>query len=477
MAQWIIIGAALVTVSIFSSKLIYKIGVPTLLIFLAMGMFVGVDGPLHVDFEDAHLAESICSVALMFIMFYGGFGLNWREAKRVAAPALLLSTVGVVLTAGLLGIMAYWILGWSLVNSMLLGAVVSSTDAASVFSVLRARKLSLKNHMDSLLELESGSNDPMSYMLTVLLLSMAQGVQLSAGDVALFLLKQFGFAIVLGGGFAIVTLALLKRVKLEVDGLYPIFVAAMALLCFAVNLQLGGNEYLAVYLLGIILGNSQFVHRRSILHFFDGLTWLVQIALFFMLGLLSVPTKLLAHLVPALLCALVITFVARPVASVIILTPFKLSLRAQALTAWSGLRGAASIVFATIVLATGIPVADDLFNIVFVICLLSITLQGSFLPMAARKLGLVDESGSVFKTLNDYPEDRYGKLAEVSVTQGHPWEGKSIMDAEIPESVLVVMIQRDGNVVTPKGSTVMLAGDKVVLSGADMSELERAVKE
>ncbi|MDR1409421.1 MAG: potassium/proton antiporter [Oscillospiraceae bacterium] len=476
MEKWIIIGSVLIVASILSSKLVYKFGIPVLLLFLAMGMFVGVDGPLHVDFEDAHLTESICSIALTVIMFYGGFGVNLKEAKRVAAPSILLSTVGVLVTAGITGIFTHWILGWSMIDSMLLGAVVSSTDAASVFSVLRSRKLSLKEGAASLLEIESGSNDPMSYMLTFLLHEIAQGIKYSPKDVALFFVKQFAFAVIIGVGIALVTVFLLKRINLEMDGLYSIFVLAMLFLCFSINQRLGGNGYLAVYLMGIILGNGHFAHRRSILHFFDGLSWLVQIGLFFILGLLSTPKQLVTHLGAALLCTLVLIVIARPIATAAIMTPFKFKLRTQVLVSWCGLRGAASIVFSTLLLADNLPISNTLFNIVFVVCLLSITLQGTFLPNIARKLHMVDSTQSIFKTFNDYPEESSGRLAEVEVTAKHPWAGKAIMDADIPESILVVMIHRDGKVVTPKGSTVMLAGDTVVLSGSNLEELERVAK-
>ncbi|MDR1927434.1 MAG: potassium/proton antiporter [Oscillospiraceae bacterium] len=471
MLFWLLTGGMMVLFAIISSKLLYRVGIPTLLLFILLGMFVGEEGPLGFSFDNAQLAKEICSFGLIFILFYGGFGMRWSKARRVALPASLMATVGVAVTAGSFGLLAAWVLRLPLLDGLILGAVVSSTDAACVFSILRTKKLNLKGGLASLLEMESGGNDPMSYLLTVTMLSVVRGQGTTAAEILFGVFRQFAFAAVIGAAACVFAIVLLKRIKLEVDGLSPILVMALVVLCFAATEGVGGNGYLSVYILGVALGNARFAHRRSLVHFFDGISWLVQIALFFTLGLLVTPSRMIAQAVPALLCVLLLLLVARPLATALILTPFKFRLRAQLLVAWAGLRGVASIVFATFVLAAELPFAEQLFNLVFFICMASILLQGSLLPFLARKLNLVNTRESVYKTFNDYPEEMHGKLVEVTVDEGHPWKNRSIIDANIPESLLIVMLHREGKTVTPKGSTVFSTGDKVVITSDDLEAL------
>ncbi len=476
MILWLLIGGVLITLSIFSSKLLYRFGIPTLLLFLGLGMLVGVDGPFHVVFDNAVLSKEICSIGLVFILFYGGFGMRWSTAKPVATRAILLSTVGVIITAGVIGVLAMWVLKTTLLNGLLLGAVVSCTDAASVFSILRTRNLNLKEGLAPLLEMESGSNDPMSYILTITVLAFIGGKTTTVGGILLFIGQQFVVALLMAAAMSFISVMLLKRLKLEVDGLYPILVMALVVITYAGTDHLGGTGYLAVYILGVVLGNTRFVHRRSMVHFFDGITWLIQIALFFTLGLLATPSKMLPVMLPALLIGTLLTLVARPLAVAAVLSPFGMSWRGQALLAWSGLRGVASIVFATFALAAGIPFAGTLFNIVFFICLMSILIQGAMIPVLANKLKLVDTTESIFITFNDYPEDSGAKLAEIKVDKNHPWNDTSIMDANIPESILVVMVKRGTEVITPKGSTTLQNGDILVVTSNDVTALAALAK-
>ncbi|GHU53940.1 potassium/proton antiporter [Clostridia bacterium] len=472
---WLVVGGVLAVLSIFSSKLLYKFGVPTLLLFLAVGMIVGEEGPFGLRFADADTAKQICTVGLVFILFYGGFGMRWETAKPVALKAGLLATVGVFLTALVTGILASYILETSLINGMLFGAVIASTDAASVFSILRTKKLNLKHGLSPLLEMESGSNDPMSYMLTIILITIAGGEAMSPLTIAKTLFLQFFFAVLMAVLLYKVSIYILKKLELEVDGLYPILVAGLVVICYAATELIGGNGYLAVYILGVALGNARFSHRRSIVHFFDGISWLVQIAIFFTLGLLVAPSTMLSHALPGLLCVFAVVFVARPIAVFAILTPFKVDMKSQILTMWSGLRGVASIVFATFILAAGLPIADEIFNIVFFLCLVSILFQGALIPAFAKKLDLVDNEESVLKTFNDYPDEVEGKLFEIKVGYKHPWNNVRIVDAKIPESILIIMVKRSNSVITPKGSTVLRVGDSVVVTGSDITELKQTL--
>lgn len=469
MSEALLFGGAILIISVLSSKLLYKFGIPTLLIFLSLGMLLGSDGIGGIYFDNYTVAQQVSSVGLVFIMFYGGFGFNWKTAKPVVTRSILLSTVGVVITALLTGIFSWWMFNVTFLEGMLLGAIVSSTDAASVFSILRSKKLNLKGGLASMLEMESGSNDPFSYMLTVVIISMMSNT--GQQSILQLLTLQIFFGLLVGFSLALTSVYLLRNVQLEIDGLYPIFVIATVLLGYSISEMLKGNGFLAVYIIGIIMGNSKIIHKKSLVHFFDGLSWLMQIILFFTLGLLVFPSQLPDVFVEALLIALFLIFIARPVAVFSILSWFKTPVKQQLLVSWVGLRGAASIVFATFALTNQIPIANQIFNTVFFIALLSIVLQGTLIPRMAKLLDVVDEEDTVYKTFSDYQDDTHTKLIEYNVKKSSPWAGKSIMEANIPEEILVVMIKRKNEVITPKGSTVINTGDKLVLIGNSFEEI------
>ncbi len=463
MLQLLMIGSLILLLAIASSKIFYRFGVPALLLFLLLGMLFGSDGLVGIQFDSFELASQICSVGLIFIMFYGGFGTNWEAARPVAVRAVLLSTAGVWLTALLTGLFCQLVLKTSLLEGLLIGSVLASTDAASVFSVLRSRKLNLKGGLASLLEIESGSNDPFAYMCTIIVISLMTGQ--NSGSLPMMLFGQVFYGLIIGVVLAKITAFALRRIDLEIDGLYPILVMAVVMLGYAASESVGGNGYLCVYLIGIILGNSRILHKRSLVHFYDGVSWLMQILLFFTLGLLSFPSQLHNVLVPGILISLFMMFVARPAATFSILSWFKVPFKAQLLVSWVGLRGAASIVFAIFAVNSGALVNNDIFHIVFLVALFSVTLQGSLIPTVAKKLRLVEPEGSVFKTFNDYQDEALTNLLELTVGSGNPWAGKNVMDAGIPEEILVVMIKRGNEVIVPKGSTPILEGDVLVLSG------------
>lgn len=470
MLYFMIFGAIIVLLCISSSKLLYKFGVPTLLIFMVLGMLFGSDGFGKIAFDDYSMAKDICSFGLVFIMFYGGFGTSWKAAKPVAFPAVVMSTGGVVITAALTGVFCHFVLKTSWLEGFLIGSVLSSTDAASVFAILRSKKLNLRGGLASLLEVESGSNDPFSYMLTLTVLTLMSG----EGESSLLLTVVLQIVLGLGIGFVLMvgSAYVLKRVNLEIDGLYSIFVAAVAILAYAVSEQVGGNGYLCVYIVGLGLGNSKILHKHSLVHFFDGISWLMQIMLFFTLGLLSFPSSMPDVFLPGVLISLFLLFVARPAASFFILKIFKFSGKSIAFVSWVGLRGAASIVFAIYALNYNVALKNDIFHIVFFVALFSVAVQGTLIPFFAKRLDLVAEEDSVLKTFTDYQEEMGTKLMEFPIDSKNHWVNKSIMDAEIPEEILVVMIKRHGDVIVPKGSTVIRANDVLVLSANDFEGLQ-----
>lgn len=469
MSIYILMIAAIILLCILFNRMSNRLGIPMLFAFIILGMLFGSDGVVKIAFDDYVMAEQVCSVALIFIMFYGGFGTNWHTAKPIAGKAILLSTVGVIFTALLTGLFCHWILGFDFLESMLIGAVTSSTDAASVFSILRSKRLNLKDNTAPLLEVESGSNDPCSYMLTVIFLAIMSGT-LSKGQLAYMVFAQIVYGILVGGGVAIIAVWALTKVKFATDGFDTIFVFSMPLVAYAVSTLIGGNGYLSTYLLGIILGNQAIPNKKSLVHFFDGMTGLMQMLIFFLLGLLSFPSQLPKILLSSLLIALFLTFVARPLSVGLLLAPFKSSLNQKLLVAWAGLRGAASIVFAIMVTVSSSYTKNDIFHIVFFIVLFSISLQGTLIPIVAKKLKMIDDEENVMRTFNDYSDEMPIQFIKVTITENHFWSGKKVKDISLPSDILLVLIQRGDKRILPKGSTTILSGDKIVLSALSLEE-------
>lgn len=469
MLTGLIIVSIVLLLCVASSKLLYRLGIPTLLIFLLLGMLFGSDGLVGIQFDNFDFARQLCSIGLIFIMFYGGFGTNWKMARPVMGPALCMSTLGVILTAALTGLFCTLLLGGSIWQGMLVGSVVASTDAASVFAILRSRNLNLKNNLASLLEVESGSNDPLSYMLTMIMLMMVTGQ--NQQSVPIMLLLQVGIGLVMGFVLGKLSALLLQKVQLPINGLYPIFTIGIVLLGYSVCETLGGNGYLCVYIIGLIIGNSKIQRKKSLFQFFDGISWVMQIMLFFSLGLLSYPSQLPGVLVPGILLSLFLIFVARPAATFAILSWFKMPFKQQLLVSWVGLRGAASIVFALYAVSLGANLGTDLFHMVFFVALFSVGVQGTLIPAVAKKLDLVETETSVLKTFNDYEEEGSAHLLELLIDSSSAWRGKMISQAGIPSNILVVMIKRGDEVLLPKGDTLILKDDILVLSGEDFDAL------
>lgn len=469
MVELMIIGGLILLICISSSKILYRFGVPMLLIFIVLGMLFGSDGLGGIYFDNYDLTSTICSLALVFIMFYGGFGTNWNTARKSAVPSILMSSFGVIITAGLTGLFCYFVLGTNLLEGLLIGAVAGSTDAASVFSILRSQKLNLKGTLAPLLEIESGSNDPIAYMLAIIILTLMSNA--GASLILPMLIKQIVFGLLVGSILAILAVKIMRIVNFEVEGFYTIYVTAIAILSYAISEYFGGNGFLSVYMAGIIIGNSKIPHKKSLYHFFDGVSWIMQIALFFILGLLSFPSKLPQVLGISVAISLFMMFVARPLATFIILDRFDYSNKEKVFISWVGLRGAASIAFAIFSVTYGVNIENDLFHIIFFIALFSVGIQGTLIPIVARKLDLVDDNTPVLRTFNDYKEDKKTKILEVNVESDNKWAGKSIMDADIPEEVLIVMIRRNQEVIVPKGSTIINIDDTLVLAANNFDNL------
>ena len=464
------INLLLISIIIFAcvilNKVSSKLGIPMLLAFILLGMFFGSDGVVKIPFENYQFAEQICSVALIFIMFYGGFGTNWNEAKPVAKKSIMISTLGVIMTAGLTGLFCHFVLKIDILESLLIGSVISSTDAASVFSILRSKNLGLKDNTASMLEIESGSNDPCSYMLTAIFISAIRGAN-TAGTMAYMIFAQIAYGIIFGALIATLGVIFMRKYRFTTEGFSEIFVVGVAILSYALPTAIGGNGYLSAYIVGIILGNTHIKNKKKLVIFFDGITGLMQMAIFFLLGLLSFPSKLPGVAFEAMLIALFITFIARP-ATIFALLGKNNSTNQKLLVSWSGLRGAASIVFA-IMAKMSINTTLDIFHVVFFIVLFSILIQGSLIPFMARKLNMIDEDADVMKTFNDYVSKPIGFI-RFTIPEGHKWCGKELKELWIPPDMLFVLIKRGGENILPDGDTILMAGDSVIACAAQFED-------
>lgn len=463
METTLLVGAVIILACIVSNKITNKIGMPVLIGFIGLGMLFGTDGIFKIQFENYSVAETICKIALIFIMFYGGFGTRWSEARKIATKSCLLSTVGVVITALLTAVFCYFVLKIPVWESFLIGSVISSTDAASVFSILRSKKLGLKENTASLLEMESGSNDPCAYMLTLIAISMING-SATAGEIVYLVFAQFAYGIAIGVIIALISKFLLQKFEITTEGFDSVFVLAIAVISFALPEAIGGNGYLSTYIFGIILGNSDIKNKKNLVHFFDGITGLMQLLIFFLLGLLSTPSLLPKVFVPALLISVFLLVIARPLTIFGVLAPFKCSIRQKLLVSWSGLRGAASIVFAIMAIVSVDKLENDIFHIIFCIVLISILLQGSLIPFMSEKLKMIDDDSNVLKTFNDYEEEFDVQFIELKIKDGSPWIDKQICELPIPTEFLIVLILRDNKKIIPNGQTKILENDILAIS-------------
>ena len=463
----LVVAGVLLLLGLLASKVSARLGVPALLLFLGVGMLAGSEGLGGIDFSDFRLAQSVGVVALAFILYAGGLDTEWPRVRRLLGPGITLATLGTLLTAVVVGLAAAWILDLPLMAGLLLGSIVSSTDAAAVFSILRSRSVGLRGELGPLLELESGSNDPMAVFMTVGALQLLTTADTGPLDLLLLFLRQMSVGAVTGYLAGRAAAWSVNRIRLGFEGLYPVGLIATVLVTFGVADLLGGSGFLAVYLAGLVMSPRHFIHKKSLMRFADGLAWLMQIAMFLVLGLLVFPSQLGAVAGRALAVAAVLILVARPLATGLLLAPTRFNLRETVLVSWVGLRGAVPIILATFPLVEGIPQAALVFNVVFFVVLASVLVQGTTIPWVARLLRV----DAPVPRRDPYPmllvESKDGSLEldEVVLPEGSPAAGRAIVDLPLPEEALVVLVGRGEDFVMPQGSTVLLAGDNVFVLG------------
>lgn len=462
------VAAALLLAGVLASKVAARLGVPAVLLFLGLGMLAGSEGIGRIEFDDFELARTVGTIALVYILFAGGLDTRWREVRPVLGPGLALATVGVVVSAVVTGAFAVVLLDLSALEGLLLGSIVSSTDAAAVFSVLRSRQVNLRGRLRPLLELESGSNDPMAVFLTIGCLELLEdGGTSGAGLVPMFLVQMVA-GLVFGLVLARVAVFAINRLRLEYEGLFPVLSVASVLLVYAVTTAVGGSGFLAVYVAGLTMGNTTFLHRQSLTRFHDALAWLGQIGMFLLLGLLVFPSDLVPLAGRALLLSLVLLVVARPIAVFASLLASGLATRERLLVAWVGLRGAVPVILATFPEAEGLDAADTMFNVVFFIVITSVLVQGTTVPVVARWLGVEAPAGAA-RPPQVIRGDELGERAlhEVEVGPGSAVVGCQVLDLALPPDVLLVLIARGDEHVVPQGATTLAAGDRVLVLADD----------
>lgn len=461
----LLVGSLLLFFSLIAGKTSYKFGVPTLILFLAIGMLAGSEGVLGINFNDPKLAQFIGIVSLNFILFSGGLDTSWSSIKPVLWQGISLSTLGVLLTALTLGTFIWAITDFTIYEGLLLGAIVSSTDAAAVFSILRSKRLALKYNLRPTLELESGSNDPMAYVLTIAFLGLITHPERSLASIAPLFLQQMLVGGLVGLLMGKLSKILINRISLDFEGLYPVLVITLMFFTFSFTNFLGGNGFLSVYLCAVYLGNHELIHKKTILKVFDGFSWLMQIILFLTLGLLVFPSHIIPFIGIGLLTSLFLILIARPFSVFISMLPFRMNVPRRTFISWVGLRGAVPIVFATYPLLAGIENADMIFNIVFFVSVTSVLLQGTTFSLLARWLHLsLPEKEKPLEPvdllLTDY--ERSGMSEVVIPEQSFP-VGKKIVELKFPETSIIGIIRRGDKYVSPNGSTILEANDSLIV--------------
>jgi len=480
---FILVASVLLFISLIAGKTGYKYGVPTLLLFLFIGIISG-SGGIGIQFSSPSVTQYIGVIALNIILFSGGMDTRLSEIKPIAREGVILATLGVLLTALITGFFVYWLTNsvlhsvtFSLLESILLAGVMSSTDSASVFSILRSKNLSLKENLRPLLELESGSNDPMAYMITIVLIQLLNTPEISGWMVLLKFIQQLLFGA--GAGYLLGKLAvkLINKINLDNDALYSVLMLTIVFFIYGITTQTGGNGYLAVYLGGLLIGNHRVVHRRSTMKFFDGLTWLFQIIMFLALGLLVEPSELLPIAGVGIIVGVFMILVSRPLSVFLCLLPFKkLSFKARIFTSWVGLRGAVPIIFATYPWVNDVPQAKMIFNIVFFITILSLMLQGTSVPLVAKwlKLSSVTPAKPKLKEFDvEFSDEIKSATCEIKVNQEMLKQGNNLMNINLPEHTLVVMVKRHDRYFIPRGNTHLEEGDSLLV----ITDNEEAMRE
>ncbi|MGE4332748.1 MULTISPECIES: potassium/proton antiporter [Macellibacteroides] len=466
----LLICSVILFVSILAGKAGFRVGLPALLLFLGIGMLFGSDG-LGLQFSNPQIAQFIGMIALSIILFSGGMDTKLSEIKPIASQGVVLATLGVLVTTAITGYFIFWLTGLvagyetlTLAESLLMAAVMSSTDSASVFSILRSKGVYLKQRLRPTLELESGSNDPMAYMLTIILIAYIQSNGMNFLDGAISLAVQLILGLIAGYILGKVSVWIINKVNVENQSLYPILLLAVIFFIFSITSLLKGNGYLAVYIAGLVVGNTKIIHKKSIVTFFDGFTWLWQIVMFITLGLLVNPHELLPVAGIGLTVGIFMIIFARPITVFLCLLPFRnFTTKAKLYISWVGLRGAVPIIFATYPLIAGIENANLIFNVVFFITILSLLVQGTTVTHVARWLHLTDAPDRKDEFGIELPEEIKSAMSEIDITKEVLSHGNKLMQLKLPDHTLAVMVKRDGKYFIPKGNTELHENDKLLM--------------
>lgn len=466
----LLISAIILFISILAGKAGFRVGLPALLLFLGIGMLFGSDG-LGLQFSNPHIAQFIGMIALSIILFSGGMDTKLSEIRPIAYQGVILATAGVLATTIITGVFIFWltemVTGYetlTLPESLLMAAVMSSTDSASVFSILRSKGVYLKQRLRPTLELESGSNDPMAYMLTIILIAYIQSGGMDFQEGIISLIVQLGLGLIFGYFLGKASVWIINKVNVENQSLYPILLLAIIFFIFAATTLSKGNGYLAVYIAGFVVGNAKIVHKKSIGTFFDGFTWLWQIAMFIMLGLLVNPHELLPVAGIGLTVGIFMIIFARPISVFLCLLPFRnFSTKGKLYISWVGLRGAVPIIFATYPLIAGIENAGLIFNVVFFITILSLLIQGTSVTHVAKWLHLTDEPDRKDEFGIELPEEIKSAMSEIDITPEVLTHGNKLMQLQLPDHTLAVMVKRNGKFFIPKGNTELRENDKLLM--------------
>ena len=478
--QVLLIASVILFLSIFAGKAGYRFGLPALLLFLGVGMLFGSDG-LGIQFSDPNVAQFIGMLALSIILFSGGMDTKVAEVKPIASQGVVLATLGVLATTFITGGFIYWLFGLfgkyvtlTFPESLLLAAVMSSTDSASVFSILRSKGVYLKERLRPTLELESGSNDPMAYMLTIVLIQFIQSSGMGVGAIVGSFAIQFIVGAAAGYVLGKLAIRMLNKLNIDNQALYPILLLAFVFFTFSITDLLKGNGYLAVYIAGIMVGNNKIMHRKDIYTFMDGLTWLFQIIMFLCLGLLVNPHEMLEVAAVALLIGVFMIIIGRPLSVFLCLLPFrKITMKSRIFVSWVGLRGAVPIIFATYPVVAGVEGSNLIFNIVFFITIVSLVVQGTTISFVARILNL---SKPLEKTGNDFgvelPEEIDSDLSDMTITKSMLEEADTLKDMNLPKGTLVMIVKRGDEFLIPNGTLKLHEGDKLLLISEKSKEEE-----
>lgn len=464
--EYILTGVAiLLLLSILVNKASGALSIPSLLVFLFIGMMAGSEGIGGIYFDSAEIAQALGTVALAYIIFAGGVDTSWQDIRPILKDGLILSTLCTFFTALIIGFFSTLALGFSLLEGLLLGSIISSTDAAAVFAILRSKRVKLHAPIKSVLEFESGSNDPMAVFLTIGFCFLIKNTNYSSWNLLLLFVKQMSIGAVMGYVFGKMTQLLVNRLRLDHNGLYPVLTLSMVLLAYCLVALMGGSGFLAVYVAGLVLGNGKFIHKNSLIDFHNGIAWLMQIVMFLTMGLFVFPSQLVSIIPIGLLLSAVLIFAARPIAVFATLCFSKFKLREKIMISWVGLRGAVPIILATFPLILQVPKANTMFNLVFFIVLTSALLQGTSIPIVAKWLGLA-ESMDTQKTHSWDMIHNYSMkhdLVELSVSDIPDIVGKQIVELQFPKETLIVLLKRGTEFIVPTGSTVFEQNDKMLV--------------